>query len=60
MYEQYYFPAGGIAQELGDGIFEFDGNDWKMVGKLSKRREFPGIAHVDVTNLEFCQQISAS
>ena len=55
MYEYFHFPAGGIAQEIGDGIFEFDGNDWKMVGKLSKRREFPGIAQVDVSNMDFCQ-----
>ena len=44
--------GGGFA---GDSVLEFDGNDWKMVGKLSKRREFPGIARVHVKNLDFCQ-----
>ena len=45
----------GDAGFAGDGVLEFDGNDWKMVGNLSKRREFPGIAKVDVNKLDFCQ-----
>ena len=40
------FYSGGIAGEIGVGIFEFNENNWKLVGNLSKRRELPAVTQV--------------